>query len=157
MAARITWTLSGLKERSKNVDAETVIGELDALPTISQYGSKSLLDVKPLYELAVFMRGANGELVDSLCYLINNRNDLLDSDLHAILTYLNIYLPFEIQRIDKAGGFADAGWDDTTKVSIQIPDPPIKLVSHVRMRYHNHHGRIAEATVMRVKWAKNAG
>ena len=139
------------------MDAETVIVQLDALPTIAKYGSKSIVDVKPLHELAVYMQGTNAQLVISLCNLINSRNDLSDSDLHPILTYLNVYLPFEIQKIDKNDGFADVGWDDITKVCISIPEPPVKLTAHVRMRYHNHHGRIAEATVMRIKWPKNAG
>ena len=139
------------------MDAETVIHHLDALPTIAKYGSKSLVDVNPLHELAVSMRGTNDALVESLSNLINDHDDLHDSDLHSILTYLNIYLPFEIQKIDQRDGFADAGWHDTTKVCIPIPEPPIKLTAHVRMRYHNHHGRIAEALVMRITWPKNAG
>jgi len=108
------------------MNAETVIAELDALPTISKYGSESIVDIKPLHELAVFMRGTNGELVDSLCNLINSRNDLRDSDLHAILIYLNIYLPFEIQRIDEVDGFADAGWD------FEMDDQSFRLGDHCR-------------------------
>jgi len=43
------------KRKSKTVNAETVIAELDALPAISKYGSQAIVDVKPLYELAVLV------------------------------------------------------------------------------------------------------